>query len=99
MADVICSDVCLWIRNVGCGLTRRVMLGLEPGAQIWLEVEGEPVLFERMKDGSDGRSTRGLRPVGETAVHWRRHFGDKPTSLEIDFIERPLDAGRSAERW
>lgn len=99
MADVMCNDVCLWINHVFCGVTRAALLGLEPGARIWLEVDGAPILFERMQDGSDGRSTRGLKPVGPTAELWRRRFRDEPGSMvELEFVERPTDLGKAADR-
>lgn len=99
MADVICDDVCLWIDHVFCGVTRLALLGLEPGSRIWLRVEDERVLFERMQDGSDGRSTRGLKPVGDNADRWRRVFRDEPgTMIEVEFIERPIDDGCGIKR-
>lgn len=93
MADVICKE------HVGCGVTRCALLALEPGSRIWLEVDGEPILFERMEDGIDGRSTRGLKPVGETADLWLKRYRDEPYSMiELDFIERLVDRGRAADR-
>ena len=100
MADLLCTDVCIWISHIGCGFTRRALLGLEPGSRIWLEVEGKPILFERMQDGADGRVTRGLKPVGPSKADWRAIYDEyRGSVVDIHFVERPLDRGRSAERW
>ncbi len=97
MTDVIHSEDGLWIANIGCGITRCALLALEPGSKIWLEVEGETVLFERMAD-VDNLSQRGLVPVGKTALGWTnaRKCSDS-IMLKIDFVERPVDIGRRAE--
>jgi hypothetical protein len=100
MAEVICSDVCLWVKDVGCRQTRVILLALEPGSQVWLSVADEPILFERMKDGTDGRSTRGFKPVGKTGKRWLEFYRDqKSTLLDFEFIERPLDAEKAGSGY
>ncbi len=92
MADAVIMDVCLWIGNVGCGLTRRALLALEPGSRIWLSVDDVPLLFERMQDGLDGRSTHGLKPIGPSKEVWlQRYRTEKVAAVELKFVERPVD--------
>jgi hypothetical protein len=100
MAKVICKDVCLWVKHVGCPQTRVMLLALEPGSQVWLSVAGQPILFERMKDGTDGRSTRRFNPVGETRKLWLQHYEEqKEALLDFEFVERPLDAGKAGSGY
>ena len=100
MPEVFCNDVCLWVKDVGCRQTRVALLALEPGSKVWLCVEGEPILFERMQDGVNGRSTRGFKPVGPSAAIWRTRFREQEvTLLEFDFIERPLDEGKAGSGY
>lgn len=100
MAETLCKDVCLWVKDVGCRQTRVTLLSLEPGSRIWISVEGEPIQFERMADGSDGRSTRGFRPVGLTADRWLRRYRESRGELvEIELTERPLDEGKAGSGY
>ena len=92
MADLIGDDVCLWVNQVGCRQTRVALLALEPGSRVWLNVEGNPILFERLRDDSDGRSRRGFRPIGDSIATWAMVRRDQRNELlEFDFIERPDD--------
>ena len=95
MADLFCNDVCLWVKNVGGADVRTILLSLEPGSRIWLSLDGEAAQFERMQDGSDGRSTRGFKPIGPTAKIWKaRYRPEQPTYIEeVEIIERPQDRG------
>lgn len=90
----------LRISDLWSGPTRRALLGLEPGSRIWLEVDGRPVLFERMRDHPDGRSAPFVVPVGDSVEVWRRLCAEQdPLVMGYDFVERPADAGSSADRW
>ncbi len=95
MADAFCTDVCLWVKDVGGQDLRVLLLSLEPGSRIWLSVDGEAIQFERMADGEDGRSTRGFKPIGETAVLWKNRYLDPARRYveELEVVERPSDAG------
>ena len=86
----------LCISDIGCGLTRRALLGLEPGSRLWLEIEGVPLLFEHVADGEDGRSTPFLKPIMESAELWMGLCASLPAmAMQFDFIERPADRGKS----
>ncbi len=58
MADLLCTRDYIPISFIGCGMTRCALLALEPSSRVWLEIEGEPLLFERMPDGPDGSISR-----------------------------------------
>lgn len=74
MMPMFVRDVCLWISDIPSGPDRRMLQSLTPGSQIWIDVEGQPVLIERMKTGKDGRPTLGLKPVGPSARGWLDHY-------------------------
>jgi hypothetical protein len=95
VADAFCQDECLWVKHIGGHDVRVVLLSLDPGSRIWLSFDGVAVQFERMKDGADGRSTRGFRPVGDTAHLWRAMYepGKAAYIEEVEIIERPADKG------
>lgn len=99
MPTAICNDTCLWIANVGCGLTRTALLALEPGARIWLSIEGQLQLFERMRDGADGRSTRGLKPIANSGTVWIDSYAHGITIVELEFVERPADEGAASSKY
>lgn len=95
MSDGFCEDACLWVKHLGGRDIRTMLLSLEPGSRIWLSLDGDAVLFERMQDGSDGRSTRGFKPIGPTALVWLSKYvpGESIYIEEIEVIERPADSG------
>ena len=99
MADLVCTDICLWVKHVGCRQLRIVLLSLDPGSKIWLSLDGDAVQFERMQNSTDGSSTRGFKPVGETALLWLDRFKQGQTTYiqEVEIIERPLDTDAAGE--
>lgn len=100
MPELYISRTCIPISHIGCGLTRRFLLGLEPGSRIWLKVENEALLFERMQDEPDGQVIRGLKVVEPSIDAWQRLCREHGGSVvELTATERPLDDARSAERW
>ena len=86
MTTVFCRDVCLWIADIPSGPDRRMLLGMTPGSRIWIDIDKQPVLFERMKTGSDGRPTNGMKPVGGTARGWLDRFkAGESVEVEMDW--------------
>ena len=66
---------------------RRVFCSLEPGSRIWLSVDGEPILFERMLSGGNANGTPGLKPRGATAARWRSFYtARKGDELPLSFL-------------
>jgi len=59
---------------------------LHPGAVISLLVDGEPIDFQRMATGKDGRVTNGFNPVGRYTSTWRaRYVEGERNMINIDF--------------
>jgi hypothetical protein len=64
---------------------------LAPNAPITLQIEDKPVIFRKMRDGADGRPTRGIRPDESFKNYWNQLFqrrsGEK---VEIKLNEAPI---------
>jgi hypothetical protein len=73
MGMMTIRDNALWAKNVeeDPEIVRRI-LALPENAAITLIIEGEPVVFRKMRDGSDGRPTNGLRPDAAFKPFWDR---------------------------
>lgn len=71
VGEVEVRDNALWIRHI-CGdpALRERLLGLPAGMSVVLEVDGFRGRWEKMKDGTDGRPTNGLKPVGPARAQW-----------------------------
>jgi hypothetical protein len=98
MADFYCRGEELLVDHIGGRDLRVMLLALEPGARIWLSLDGDVVQFERLADGSDGVSRREFRAIGETAHLWRKRLDDPKLAYveELEIVERPKDAGGAA---
>jgi hypothetical protein len=64
-------DSVVWIKHIsGSNNLVDQMNSLEAGEQIELEIDGETGIWERMRDGKDGRPTYGIKPVGPAKDMW-----------------------------
>ncbi len=89
MARAKLADQCLWLKHIEAGPMRDAMESLHPGSVISLLVDGEPIDFQRMATGRDGRVTNGFNPVGPYASTWRaRYVEGEQDEIEIDFARR-----------
>ncbi len=72
MATTTVSDYVIWTKHIHGDpeLVSRVH-DLWAGQTIELEVDGLRGTWRKMDDGSDGRPTPGLRPIGAAQVVWR----------------------------
>jgi hypothetical protein len=63
MGYMVIRDNAIWAKHVEGDpeLVRRI-LALPANAPITLVIDDTPVRFRKMRDGADGRRTRGLRP-------------------------------------
>lgn len=69
---IICDDV-LRARHIeGDPDLARSIRSLPADDIIVLRIEGTPLRFRKMRDGSDGRPTDGVRPERESSEFWRR---------------------------
>ena len=86
------SDQCLWIAHVEDGSVRQALASLHPGATVSLLVDGEPIAFQRMATGKDGRPTSGFNPVGKGEAIWRtRYAAGQHQDIEIELAGK-IDA-------
>lgn len=71
------SDVVLWIKHIDDARLRAVLENLPSEGETTLEV-GEVVgRWCRMRTGSDGRPTLGLRPIGPMRDVWMRWYTEE----------------------
>ena len=72
MATMIIRDDVLWARHIeGDADLARSIRSLPADEIIVLRIEGTPIRFRKMRDGSDGRPTDGVRPEREASDFWR----------------------------
>ena len=87
----ICDDT-MWATQIegGKALKDRI-LSLAPGEVIELEVDGIVGRWERMRNGTDGRPTKGIKPIGPMKEVWKRLQSRRGEVVEIREV-RTADA-------
>jgi hypothetical protein len=91
---MIIRDNALWAKHIeGDARMAERILALPQDAPVTLLIEGAPVRFRKMRDGSDGRPTPGLRPADPEA----KHFWDAMQERRGERITVSLDAGREQD--
>jgi len=71
MGVMTIRDNALWVKNIeGDPEIVRRILALPQNAAITLLIEEKPVVFRKMRDGTDGRPTNGLRPDPAFKPFW-----------------------------
>jgi len=86
-ATVEVRDSVIWSKHLhGSGATTLAQLweALPAGSLVRLEVDGREGIWEKMRDGLDGRPTPGLKPVGAAKHAWSetRRSGADLVSVE-----------------
>ena len=100
MARLTIRDDAVWIKHIEQdeGLVRKI-ISLPQNAPIKLIVDGEPVLFQKMRDGADGRPTQGLRPHPSFKNFWKamqqRRGEEVMVSTEENTVSDPYLASLS----
>ena len=92
MAYVEICDDAMWATRIegGKALKDRI-LSLAPGEVIELEVDGIVGRWERMRNGTDGRPTKGIKPIGPMKEVWKRLQSRRGEVVEIREV-RTADA-------
>ncbi|MFZ2068678.1 MAG: hypothetical protein WAV27_22125 [Xanthobacteraceae bacterium] len=73
MAYVEISDDSIWASQIeGAKALKERILSLSPGDLIELEIDGIVGQWEKMRNGKDGRATKGIKPVGPMKEVWKR---------------------------
>jgi hypothetical protein len=91
LAYMTIRDNALWAKHIE-GDPRLVLriLTLPQDAALTLRIEGTPVRFRKMRDGSDGRPTPGLRPADPAA----KRFWDAMQDRRGETVRVALDEAR-----
>ncbi len=71
------TDVVLWIKHLDDARMRSDLESLASEQELTLQVDEITGRWCRMKTGSDGRPTLGLRPVGPMRDIWMRWFTEE----------------------
>jgi hypothetical protein len=96
-AKVKVADWSLWIKHVsGDPALAEHLASLEAGETISLVIGGHEGVWEKKADGSDGRPTLGLKPLGDdTRKAWFALYGDRKGHL-VDIALGQSEATLSA---
>jgi hypothetical protein len=103
LATTTISDYVIWTKHIhgDVELVNRI-LSLWAGETLELEVDGVRGVWRKMDDGSDGRSTPGIRPIGSAQVVWRSLFkrrrGEVVTIQAIERQDGVSDASDAERR-
>jgi hypothetical protein len=78
MGFVRILDNSIWAKHVeeDDELADRI-LSLEDDAPIVLHIDGEPVLFRKMRTGKDGRAVSGIRPDASFKDFWNSLYSKR----------------------
>jgi hypothetical protein len=92
MAFIEIRDDSIWLNHIEGGkvLKDRIM-SLAAGEIIELEVDGIVGAWEKMRDGKDGRSTLGIKPIGPMKTIWKRLQKRRGEVIEVREV-RTADA-------
>jgi hypothetical protein len=81
-------DHALWINHVRpAGPLSDLLMSLEPGADISLEVNGHVGLWRKMAAGRDGRPTHGLKPLDGAQAAWHSLQSSRGMKVSIDLMQ------------
>jgi len=98
MATVNTKDDAIWVKHIeGSPELQNRVRTLSQNELIELEVGGVIGQWQKMKDGSDGRPTLGLKPVSGMKQVWSAWRKEPPRLVEIREV-RPADSYLAALR-
>lgn len=92
MGYVKITDNSIWAKQIeGAEALKNRILSLSPGELIELEIKGIVGQWEKMRDGKDGRATKGLKPVGPMKEVWKRFQAQRGKLVQVREV-RTADA-------
>ena len=97
MKTVEIRDDVIWLKHVNDDEIRRQLSELPASRRLRLKVAGRVGVWEKMKDGSDGRPTQGFKPVGETHAYWARLQQLRGAKVDFEVLGTEDDDKGSAE--
>ena len=80
MDRIVILDHAIWFKHLPSRATVDRLSALEPEAEVTVEVDGITGRWQRMRRGEDGRSTDGIRPIGEMKAIWNDWFRSRKGS-------------------
>jgi hypothetical protein len=84
MGYVAITDDAIWANHIeGSRALKQRILSLSPGDIIELEVDRIVGRWEKMKNGRDGRSTSGIKPVGPMKEIWKAFQSRRGETVEV----------------
>ncbi|UHS57158.1 hypothetical protein [Agrobacterium vaccinii] len=85
------TDDAIWFKHIHGETLRERLRKLRENEQINLEADGVVGEWVRMKTGSDGRPTDGIRPQGEMKMVWsnwyRKRKGERISLREVKLAD------------
>jgi hypothetical protein len=89
MGTILNNDDNIWFKHIHADPKTMTHLRQIPGgARVSLEIEGTSGEWERAKDGSDGRPTMALKPVGPTVAFWKAMKPRRGEWLKFKLLDR-----------
>jgi hypothetical protein len=77
-ARVEVRDHTIWVKHlIDAPQIRERIEALPPDSPLALIVDGKPLLFRKMKNGSDGRPTAGIRPDESFKAYWNTLYNER----------------------
>ena len=83
-------DFVLWLKHIhGASNLQARLLALDAREIVFLKIDGKVGIWERMRDGSDGSRTTGLKPSdARTRELWHALFRERPRErVRIEAVE------------
>lgn len=81
-------DYALWIKHIhGNEPLKELLLALQAGELIELQVAGVRGIWKKMDDGKDGRATQGIKALGKAKDHWHALQADRGELVSIKGIQ------------
>jgi len=92
MGYVEITDDSIWAKQIeGAKALKERILSLSPGELIELEIDGIVGQWEKMRNGKDGRATKGIKPVGPMKEVWKRFQARRGELVQVREV-RTADA-------
>lgn len=77
------SDVTMWFSHIDSPALRARLDALDSEEEISLEIDNVVGRWCRMRTGTDGRKTPGLRPIGPMKDIWNRWFREEKGKIVV----------------
>lgn len=85
-------DHAVWAKHIeGAPHIVEKINSLKENSALSLIIDGKPVLFRKMRNGSDGRPTAGIRPDDSFKEYWKEIYQTRRgENVSIDFNDNNI---------